>query len=309
MAKLRHISGMPVSEGVRLEAGAYTVFAVRNANRDISVRLRREPRGLLRACMRIPFLRGVARLIRDVVRFFDGLSESAELEPQRPVRGTAVERALAKLLRIHPQTLVVLTSAILIPVIAFLGLYAAPKGIEFLLRRYLTLSRAGLNAAVCAMRAFSLLAVVAGVGRLRVCRRLLMYAGAINKAVNCYECRDELSAESAAAYPIVARHSESAFVVGVLFLALVAFPWLPAQVLPLAVLTRIIVLLLIAALLNEPYSALERAKLTLPVRVLRAPMDFLQHMTALEPHPQMLEVAVCAIEAVLGESVEEVKPS
>ena len=309
MAKHRRISGMPVSEGVRLESGAYTAFAVRNADRDISVRLRREPRGLTRACMRTPFLRGVARLIRSVTRFFDGLSESAELEPQRPVRGTAVERALAKLLRVHPQTIAVWTSAILIPILVFLGLYAAPEGIEFLLRRYLTLSRAGLNAAVCAMRACGFLACVALIGRLRVCRRLLMYRGAINKVVNCYECADALSAESAAAYPIIARRSDSAFVLGVLFLALVAFPWLPLQSLALAALTRIFVLLLIATLLGEINFALERAKLTPLVRVLRAPMDFLQHLTALEPHPQMLEVALCAIEAVLGEHVEEVKPS
>ena len=309
MAKHRRVSGMPVSEGVRLEAGAYTVFAVRNADRDISVRLRREPRGLMRACMRIPFLRGVARLIRSVVLFFDALSESAELEPQKSVRGTAAERALAKLLRVHPQTVVAWTSAILIPILVFLGLYAAPKGIEFVLRRYLPLPRAGLNAAVCAMRAFGFLAAVALVGRLRVCRRLLMYQGAINKAINCYECRDALRAENAAAYPIVARRSESAFVVGVLFLALIAFPWLPHQAFGLAVLTRAFLLLLIAALFNEPYSALERAKLTPLVRVLRAPMDFLQHMTALEPHPQMLEVAICALEAALGENGEEVKPS
>ena len=309
MAKHRRISGAPVSEGVRLEAGAYTVLAVRNANRDISVRLRREPRGLTRACMRIPFLRGAVRLIRDVTHFFDGLNESAELEPQRPVQGTAPERMLAKLLHIHPQTLVTFTSAILIPIIAFLGLYAAPEGMEYLLKRHLSLPRAGLNAIVSALRAFGLLAAVAGIGRLRVCRRLLMYRGAINKALNCYECGDALSAQNAADYPIVARHSESAFVVSVLFLALAAFPWLPTQPLPVALLTRAALLILISALLGEPFCALERAKLTLTVRILRAPMDFLQHMTALEPHPQMLEVAVCAIEAALGESVEEVKSS
>ena len=95
----------------------------------------------------------------------------------------------------------------------------------------------------------------------------------------------------------------------VLFLALAAFPWLPTQPLPVALLTRAALLILISALLGEPFCALERAKLTPAVRILRAPMDFLQHMTALEPHPQMLEVAVCAIEAALGESVEEVKSS
>ena len=72
MAKLKRFGGTPVSEGVRLEVGKYTVFAVRNANRDISVRMRREPRKLLKMCMHVPFLRGITRLIRDIVRFLDG---------------------------------------------------------------------------------------------------------------------------------------------------------------------------------------------------------------------------------------------
>lgn len=309
MAKRKRFSGMPVSEGVRLEIGSYTVFAVRNAEKDISVRLRREPRGLLRACMRIPFLRGVARLLRDVVRFFDGLNESAELNPQRPVRGTAAERGVARLFKARPQSIVTLTSAILIPIIAFLCLYAAPEGIDLLLRQRFALPRPWLNAIVSVVRACASLLAIGLTVRLRVFRRLLMYKGAINKTLNCYECRDELTAENAAQYPICARRSESAFLASVLFISLILFAWLPALSLPAGALVRAVLVLLVAALLNEPFSALEGAKLTLPVRIARAPIDLLQHMTTLEPHPQMLEVAVCAFEAALGENGKEVTPN
>ena len=140
MAKLRRFSATPVSEGVRLEVGKYTVFAVRNSEKDISVRVRREPRKLLRACMTVPFVRGAARLIRDVVRFFDGLAESAELDPQRPVRGTAPERLIARLLHIRPQTIATLLSAVLILPIAWVCLYAAPAGATMLLQDYFVLS-------------------------------------------------------------------------------------------------------------------------------------------------------------------------
>ena len=77
MAKLKRFGGTPVSEGVRLEVGKYTIFAVRNSARDISVRMRREPRKLLKVCMQVPFLRGATRLIRDIMRFLDGLGEAA----------------------------------------------------------------------------------------------------------------------------------------------------------------------------------------------------------------------------------------
>ena len=48
--------------------------------------------------------------------------------------------------------------------------------------------------------------------------------------------------------------------------------------------------------------------MTLPVRITRAPMDLMQYITVLDPTEQMLEVAVCAFQAALGENDNEVKP-
>ena len=305
MAKLRRFSATPVAEGVRLEVGKYTVFAVRNEEKDISIRMRREPRKLLRACMRVPFIRGAARLLRDVVRFFDGLGESAELRPQRPVRGAAPERFIASILHIRPQSLATLLSAILIPIIAVICLYAAPEGAKLLFMNHFTLSRTALSLAVAGVRVAGLLIAVGCVGRLRVFKRLLMYKGAINKVINCYECRDTVTAENVADYPIHTRRSESAFLICVACISLLLFPLIRPYSLAITALLRVAVMLAVAAVLNEPFSALEEAKLTLPVRIVRAPIDLLQHMTTLEPHPQMLEVAVCAFDAAMGKAASE----
>lgn len=306
MAKLKRFSGTPVSEGVRLEVGKYTVFAVRNVKKDITIRMRREPRNLLRTCMRIPFLRGATRFVRDIVRLFDGLGESAELRPHRPIRGTRVERGIARLFRVHPQTIVTLVSAILIPLILFACVYAAPEGAEAFLRNHYTLNRARLNAWVCTVRIIGTLLSIGLICRLRVVRRLLMYKGAINKLINCYECKDELSLTNAARYPIHTRRSEGAFMLTVLIISMIIFSMLRIDSIILSALARILVLLGAAAVVNEPFSALEASELTLPVRITRAPMDLLQHITVLEPHPQMLEVALCAFEAVLDEQESEV---
>ena len=301
MAKLKRFSGTPVAEGVRLEVGSYTVFAVRNEKRDIAVRLRREPRGALRTLMRIPFLRGITRLFRDLHRFFDGLNESAELEPQSIVRGTAPERAVADFFVVKPQAIVSWTTAILIPIIAFLCLYAAPLGADALIGELFDLTRPWQNTVVCAVRILSTLLSIGLVSRLRVYNRLQMYRGAINKAVNCYECRDELTLENVAEYPIFARRSEAAFLLCVLTVSMIFFSLLrPAGVLS-ALLSRIAVVLGVAAFLNEAIVAMEAAEPTLAVRIVRLPYDFFQRMTTLEPHPQMLEVAVCAMQAVLQE--------
>ena len=309
MAKQRRLSATPVAEGVRLELDRYTVFAVRNEEKDISVRVRREPRAFLIACMHIPFLRGAARLIRDVIRFFDGLIESAELRPQRPVKGTEHERRIAGFLHIRPQTIVTLTSAVLILLTGFICLYAFPEGAAALLRM-LPLPRLWLNLIAAVVRVIGLLFGVGVVGRLRVFKRLLMYQGAANKVINCYECGEEVSAQSVADYPILTRRSESAFLLCALSIALLLFPLIPPVNVVVAALLRVAVLLGVAAVLNEQFCALEEAQMTLPVRIARTPIDFLQHMTTLEPHPQMLEVAVCAFNAAMqkagGEAETEV---
>ena len=71
-------------------------------------------------------------------------------------------------------------------------------------------------------------------------------------------------------------------------------------------LLRILIVLAVAAVFNEPYSALESSEITLPVRIVRAPMDLFQYLTVLEPDARMLEVVVCAFNAALGEETNEV---
>lgn len=306
MAKQKRFSGLPVSEGVRLEAGKYTVFAVRNTQRDISVRMRREPRKLLRACMQIPFLRGIIRFTRNIFCFFDGLAECAELEPHRAERGAEVERSIARFVHLHPQTIVAWTSAILLPLILFFCLYAAPEGAEALIRSFFSLQRSVINAIVCVVRILGMLFAIGLICRLRVIRRLCMYQGALNKVTNCYECEDELTAQNAARYPIHARRSESAFMITVLLVSMVLFILIPVQSTIITLLIRIAILLAAAAIINEPFSLLEGAKLSPPINILRAPMNLLQYLTVLEPQPQMLEVVLCAFNAVLDEPDKEV---
>ena len=307
MAKRKHISGTPVAEGVRLEVGKYTVFAVRKADKDIAVRMRREPRDALRICMRMPFLRGAVRFVRGIYRFLDGISESAELKPQRVVRGTAAERGVARFLHVHPQSIVTLTSALLLLVLGFAFLFAAPQGAQKLLELHFDLTRSWVNGITCSVRICSFLLFIALAGQLRVLKRLRMYRCAVNMVLNCYEHRSDLTPENAARYSRYARRSEAAFMIYVMVISMVLFSLIRTEVIWVTVLVRLLILLGVAAIVNEPFSSLETADRSIITRILRAPIELIQHMTTLEPHPQMLEVAVCAFQAALGE-LEQLPP-
>lgn len=304
MAKLRRFSGTPVSEGVRLEVGRYTVFAVRNQQRDISVRMRREPRKLLRVLMRVPLLRGIVRFFRNIVRFFDGITEAHELEPQRPVRGTKIENDLAKFLNVSPQSIVTLVSAVCLPVIAFMCLYAAPLGVEALLAHSFGASYSVIRWLVCIVRVLGFLLAVGLSARLRVFNRLLAYRAAINQSINCYECTGDVTTGAAARYPRCARRSEPAFMIGVMAISVVFFTLIPARNPLIYLPVRIGIVLIVAALLNEPVAALENADLTGVVPILRGPMDCIEQILTLRPDAEVLEVAVCAFQAALGD-IEE----
>ena len=59
----------PVAEGVRIQVGSATAFAVRQDSKDVALRLRREYHPARDAMERIPFLRGIVRLITSVADF------------------------------------------------------------------------------------------------------------------------------------------------------------------------------------------------------------------------------------------------
>ena len=97
-----------------------------------------------------------------------------------------------------------------------------------------------------------------------------------------------MTAETAAQYPIITRRSESAFLLSVAIISMIFFALVHVDGLLLNLAIRIGIVLGVAALLNEPFSALEGADMTLPVRIARTPLDLLQYLTTLEPHPQMI---------------------
>ena len=91
-----------------------------------------------------------------------------------------------------------------------------------------------------------------------------------------------------------------------MIVSMILFSWIRTDGVLLTLAARLAILLGVAAVLNEPFSALEAAELNWATRILRAPIDLIQHMTTLEPHPQVMEVALCAFRAALGEIDEEV---
>ena len=288
----------PVAEGVRIQVGNATAFAVRQESKDVALRLRREYHPARDAMERIPFLRGIVRLITSVADFLDGVSESAQLMPQQIVKGTRFEQRFATLFRIHPTSLV--ASLSILAVLFLIGglVIAGPWAlVKFVLPRY-ELSREAINAIACATRVLAMLLCALLVPRLRVVDRFAMYRGAINRVLNAAPGDDGLVTQQAAEKAsFLSRRSNAAFILTVLILSVIAFALIRTFTLPIQLLVRVLTVLAIAAVLNEPIRALERAKATPLVNALLGPQLLLERCLTRRPHAQMVEVAVYAYNA------------
>ncbi len=296
---ISEISANPVSEGVRFTLGGATAFAVRQESKDVALRIRRGGHTARQTLARIPFVRGIARFIYGVADLMGGLTESADLAPQRITRGFAWEQCLARWMRLRPESMIAFGSGVLAVIILAGLLFALPLGIEKLV--YLNpypLPRPAENAIVCLSRIIGLLLSLALVARLRVMRRLRMYQGAINKVINTYQGGGgHVTVEAAKDAFYLSPRCDMAFITLVLCLSIAAYAAVRTYTLPVQLLVRTLMTLAIAGVVNEPVAALERLSPDAPAAPLIEPMLWLQRLFAAEPHEQMVEVAVFAFNA------------
>ncbi|MBR1561321.1 MAG: DUF1385 domain-containing protein [Clostridia bacterium] len=292
------VYAQPVAEGARFCVGSATAFAVRRREKDIALRIRRERRPLRRAVSRMPFARGMQRLLLCTFGLIDGLSESAELDPQHIARGTRPERSFARLFRLTPEGLVGFLSGIMIPILLVAFLCGVPLAVEKLVLPNFELSGRWVNAIMCVSRILGGWIGLILCGRLRVVNRLCMYRGAINKVLNAYEenRREPTLAEAIGASRRYHK-SDAAFLLVVMALSIVAFTMIRTFTLPVQLLVRVLTVLVVAGVVNEPIQALERLKPKNPLSKLLAPYLWLGRWFVIEPHDQMVEVALCAFNA------------
>lgn len=302
MAKYRNteIHACPVAEGVRVQLGNATAFAVRKQNKDISVRVRRERHPMRKFWEQVPFVRGVIRLFIVLFGFLDSLSESSEMKPQDISKGSLFTQRFAYLFRLRASSLVSFSTGIAI-IVAILGLGAAlPWAFEKFITSALAITNLALGVTVTIVRIIGILLAAAVIFRLRIMRRFCMYQGAINKVLNAYEYHGKkLTFKHCEEESPIHPRSDGVFVLLVVILSVIAFMFLRTYTLYVQIIVRILTVMAVAAIVNEPLHLLEDAD---PdnrfVHALLTPIYRLQRIFVIEPHPQMIEVALCAFNAV-----------
>ncbi len=137
------------------------------------------------------------------------------------------------------------------------------------------------------------------IGRIPDVKRLFGYHGAEHKTINAYEAGAELTPEIVAKYPIEHPRCGTAFLLTVAFVSIFVFSLFGRPPFLLLILSRIILIPVIAGIAYELIQFTARNMHNPIIRLIVKPNLALQHLTTRQPELHMIEVAIVAFKRVL----------
>lgn len=145
------------------------------------------------------------------------------------------------------------------------------------------------------------------IGRTRDVRRTFQYHGAEHMTIHALEAGDPLTVEGVRKHPTAHPRCGTEFLVVVILVSILAFSLVGRQELPVMILSRIVLIPVIAAVSYELLRFGARHRANVLVRALSAPGMWVQMITTKQPSDDMIEVAIVSMEQALAADGEELR--
>ena len=282
MAKRVYYGGQAVIEGVMMRGQKTMVTAVRRPNGELAIDVQPLATIYIGRMRKAPLIRGIIILIESLVLGIKSLLYSSNVsleEEEEEISGWLVWAMV--------------TVALVFAVALF---FMAPL---FLTRLLNINSPLVFNLIDGFIRLAIFIAYLKLMTLVPDIKRVFAYHGAEHKTVNAYEDGVPLEVEAARKYSTAHMRCGTSFLFVVLIIAILVFALTGLPSLWLMVLSRIILIPVIAALSYEViYFGANHTKNGL-VRAILAPGLWLQAMTTREPDDSQLEVALAALKKVI----------
>lgn len=289
------IGGQAVLEGIMMKnKNAYAV-AVRLPNGKITVD-RQEISGSISSGVvgRIPFVRGVFNFVDSLILGMKTLTYSASFyEEEEETKGDGL---LNKIFKEKTED-VVMGFTVCLSMLLAIGLFMfLPYLISELASRWI------LNDSLIAIveglvRIFIFVLYVLLISLMKDIRRLYQYHGAEHKCINCIESGRELTVRNVMRCSRLHRRCGTSFMLIVMCISIILFFFIRTDSIILRIVYRLLLIPVIAGISYEILRLAGKSD-NLLVRIISAPGMWLQKVTTKEPDPDMVEVAIAAIEAV-----------
>jgi uncharacterized protein YqhQ len=279
----RYMGGQAVVEGVMMRGESTWAVAVRTPEGAIDVEVHDAP-DWAQKYAKVPLVRGVMNLAESMALGMKALSWSAnqQVPEEDRVGSKAMGVTMAIALVFFAGFFVVL------PALGARGL-ASVFGIDGFLFHVLE--------GVLVLGIF--LGYLAAVGLMPDIKRVFQYHGAEHKAIAAYENDAPLTPEAAQRFTTQHVRCGTNFLLTVLVTAIIVYSLIGRPALPMLVLSRVVLIPVIAGLAYEVIRFAARHMDKVWVRVAMKPGLTLQKMTTREPSLDQLEVAIASLRAVM----------
>jgi len=292
VAQRFYYGGQAVIEGVMMRGQKAVVTAVRQSGGGVVIDTQPLPRLSTGRVRKIPLIRGVVALVEAMFLGIKSLLYSANVSMEE--EGEKIPGGLAW----------GMVAGSLAFAVAFF--FIAPLFLTRLLNPYIQ-SSIVFHLIEGFIRLGFFIAYLRLISLARDIKRVFAYHGAEHKAVNAYEAGVPLDVEAVRKYSTTHVRCGTSFLFAVLIIAIIVFAIIGRPSVGVMVLSRIVLVPLIAALGYEATYFGARHNKNRVVRAFLAPGLWLQGLTTREPDDNQIEVALSALKrAVEIDGVGEV---
>lgn len=300
------IGGQAVMDGIMMQGPEKRALAMRLPNGDIHVETETKKKPL--AITKVPLIRGCVVFflsliegMRMLLRSADILEEHMpELYNEEPGKVEAwMNRNFGKALTWNLMMGFSVLLAFTITVAVFI---VFPTWATNLLGR-VVYNPIILNLAEGILRIVLFVLYILAVRRMEEMMTMFRYHGAEHKTIHCFENGLELTPENAQGFYTLHPRCGTSFLVFVFIIALLLFSLLGWPNLGLRIVSRIVLLPVIAGVSYELLRWAGKSDNAI-VKILSYPGLMLQKLTTAEPTTEQLEVAIAALKAVIPDDYE-----
>lgn len=292
--KSSNIGGQAVLEGIMMRNGGKYSVAVRKTDGEIALDVQ-DYKSVLpwQAPLKIPFIRGIFNFVDSLVLGMKTLMFSASFfEDEEEVVLTKEE---AKKQERNEKIIMDLTVVVSV-IFAIVLFMVLPYFLSNIVKKY-TDSRMLMTVFEGVIRLVIFLIYIFLISRTKDIKRTFMYHGAEHKCINCIEHGLELNVENVRKSSRQHKRCGTSFLFFVMIVSIIFCFFITAESQIARVLIRIALLPVIAGVSYEIIRLAGNSDNPV-VNLLSRPGMWVQNMTTKEPDDSMIEVGICAVEAV-----------
>ena len=301
----KSIGGQAVIEGVMMRGKSMYCMAVRNVStKEISVEKNKfKSLGNRSKFLKLPFIRGIASFVDSLVLGMKIIMRSATLagldegeQEEKSKLDIWLENKFGEKLTDY-----IIYFSVFISIILSIGIFMVlPVWISSFFINIFNVSLWGIGVIEGIVRILIFLGYILLISKMKDVQRLFKYHGAEHKTINCFESGDELTVENVRKHTRLHKRCGTSFLIIVMIVSMIVFMFLRTDNVTLRVLSRIILVPLIAGISYEIIKLAGKCD-NIFVKIISAPGMALQKVTTKEPEDEMIETAILSLKGVLEE--------